>query len=403
MRVIKLFITPLFLLLFLLNLTPLSGQDAIPLRQWLLESKGQLEQAFDQSIRNSNFRPSWVEKVEVRSETDEFLLNRQEYTLRFSPVTPAIRKAQKNLIKLNNEEASLYVSELRTELMKLLLEDFVDVYELTQKQRLLAEKRLILEDQHKVAMRMIQQADFNPKKLLEIEKDQHELRIESYETELSLKTLLENRQNPDFQELISTQEIEQILSQLILQEKSLEDDEKYVLEQEIVDAEIRMEKAEKRRILDFVQARYRGPHDNILNERVSIGLGLELPFSGSIKTKMEQLKVEKWKLEQEANMQLQLESIELSKSAEELRRSIQTWRFAEKMFQESLKEFQQIENSSIESEWKSPELLLYKKAQQVERKLDLLNLEKNIYKQYIDLLQEAGLTNDDSYLDLLVD
>lgn len=406
MRVISPLITPFFaplcFLLFLFNAGKLSGQDSESLRQWLSNSKVQLEQAFDQSIRNEKFRPGWVEKMEIRTETDEFELNRQEYMLRFTPSTPGIRKAQKNLIKLNNQEASLYVSELRSELMKLLLADFLDIYDLSKQQALHAQLKLILDDQHTVTQRMIRQVDFNPKKLLEIEEDQHKLRLDQFENEAKLNRLLENRKSPDFNQLIQVEEISTLISQLILKEKSLEEDEKYMLEKEILDAEIRMEKAEKNRIIDFVQARYSGPHDDIFNERVSVGLGLELPFSGSTKTKMEQLRVEKWKLEQEANMQLQLESFELDKAAEELLLTIQKWKFSKQMLTQSIREFQQLEESSTESEWKSPELLLYKKAQQVERQLDLLSVEKDIYEMYFDILQLVGLTGDDSYIDYLI-
>lgn len=392
----------IILCLTLFSYGNLSAQETLPIRQWLSEGKIQLEQSFDQSIRNPAFRPAWVEKIEIRTETDEFELNRQEYTLRLTPSTPAIRKAQKNLIRLNTQEASLYVTELREELINILLDDFVEIYRLSKEQKLNQELQFILGDQEKVAKRMIQQADFNPKKLLEIEEDLHKLQIEIFDQDLKLSRLLENRSTPLFGELIEVSEIVAKISQLARRQNGLDSDEKYQLKQEILNTEMQAEKAEKSRIIDFVQARYQGPHDDVFNERFSIGLGIELPFSGSSKTKLEQIKLEKWKLEQEASMQLQLESMEVQRSAAELDMIMQKWDYSNKILQQSIVEFKQIEESSRESEWKSPELLLYKKAQQVERKMDLLALEVDIYKKYVNILQKMGLTADDSYMDYLL-
>ena len=43
------------------------------------------------------FKAPFLDEIEVRTETDEFDLNRQEITLRVSPLGPKVRKSHKNL------------------------------------------------------------------------------------------------------------------------------------------------------------------------------------------------------------------------------------------------------------------------------------------------------------------
>jgi len=390
------------LLLALFNLYKLEAQDQISLREWFTTGQAQLATAFDQSIRDKTFRPAWVERMELRTESDEFELNRQEYSLRFSPATSALRKAQSRLIKLSNQEASFYTSELTLELNKLLFEDFLILYKTKRQQQLNAELQIVLKDQEKVARRMIQDPDFNPKKLLEIEEDLYKLSIESFDNELTFNNLLTYWKMPDFSEMLSIQQIESTLASYLLNPENLPQDQKYQLDKQIIEAEMQLEKAEKNRIIDFFQLRYQGPHEDLFNERLQVGIGLELPFSGSSKTKLEQYQIEKWKLEQEAQMELQLSSIELKQEATKLKQNIRKWEFSSEALSQSLDEFKQLEKSSREGEWNSPELLLYKKAQQIERKMEILKLETEIYRLYLNFLQKVGLTRDDRYLPYLI-
>jgi len=224
----------------------------------------------------------------------------------------------------------------------------------------------------------------------------------NYLTKLKANRLTGNNKIPNYSELIDISAIEQAISQSSFIKENLISDQKYKLESQIIDREIEIENAGKRRILDFVQIAYSGPHDDLFNERVSISLGIELPFSGSRKTKLEQLSIEKWKIRQEARTQLDLRNWELSQDMEALLQSIHKWTFFSLLLGKNETEYEQLEKKISESQLESPELLLYKKAQQTKSKIEILNLEIDIYKKYMGILQKAGLTRNAGYIDYLL-
>ena len=128
--------------------------------------------------------------------------------------------------------------------------------------------------------------------------------------------------------MIKIEEIAKSVTLLIDQKSSYIQDEQSRLDQEILDTEIRLEKAEKNRIIDFLQVRYQGPREDLLQERLSVSLGIEIPSSGSRKTKIRELNIEKWKSEQEAQSKRQLLLMEIEKLAAELLEKISTWEFS---------------------------------------------------------------------------
>lgn len=389
-------------LLLFSSLQIASAQDEPSLKDWLIQKESIISSAFEQSLLEAKFKPSWFEKLELRTETDEFSLPRQEYLFRITPATPAIRSAQKRIIQLNQADANFYQQELQEEIANLVLDELVDIQQLKRKTELQEELKLILEDQQTLARRLLQDPDYNPRKLMDIEDDLFKLNLRIFEDEKNLERLSGGLALPQLNELILIKEIGKSVSLLIDQKSSYLKDEQSQLEQEIIDAEIQLEKAEKNRIIDFLQVRYQGPREDLLEERLSVGLGIEIPSSGSRKTKIRELNIEKWKSEQEAKSKHQLLVLEIEKNAAELLEKISTWEFSNQLLEENVANFQKLEENSPEPEWKNPELLLFRKAQLVDRKLDMLEMEESIYEAYIDLLQKIGLTRTDAYMDYLL-
>lgn len=393
---------PGIILGLLLLCSSLQAQEELGLKDWLVQKEQIISTAFEQSLLDGKFSPSWFEKLELRTETDEFSIPRQEYLFRITPSTPAIRTAQKRLIQLNQADANLYQQELQEEISSLVLDDLIEIHQLKQKASLHEELKLILEDQQTLARRLLQDPDYNPRKLMDIEEDLFKLKLQMFEDQKNLDRLASPLTFPRLKELIRIEEIGKSVSLLLDQKSSYLVDEESQLNQEIIDAEIRLEKAEKNRIIDFLQVRYQGPREDLLQERLSVGLGIEIPSSGSRKTKIRELNIEKWKSEQEAKSKRQLLLIEIEKQAAELLEKINTWEFSQQLLQENILNFQQLEGNSPQAEWKNPELLLFRKAQLVDHKLDMLDLEEGIYESYVELLQKIGLTRSGTYRDYLL-
>ena len=380
----------------------LQAQEELALKDWLVQKEQIISTAFEQSLLDGKFNPSWFEKLELRTETDEFSIPRQEYLIRVTPSTPAIRSAQKRLIQLNQADANLYQQELQEEIAKLVLDDLIEIQQLKQKTALQAELKLILEDQQTLARRLLQDPDYNPRKLMDIEEDLFKLKLQMFEDDKNLERMGKGLSFPQLKELINIEEIAKSVALLIDQKSSYLEDEQSRLDQEILEAEIRLEKAEKNRIIDFLQVRYQGPREDLLQERLSVSLGIEIPSSGSRKTKIRELNIEKWKSEQESQSKRQLLLMEIEKMAAELLEKVSTWEFSNQLLQENLANFQKLEANSPQAEWKNPELLLFRKAQLVDRRLDMLELEEGIYESYVDLLQKIGLTRSGTYRDYLI-
>ncbi|MEM6802631.1 MAG: hypothetical protein AAF696_14575 [Bacteroidota bacterium] len=393
----------LFLIASFLSPFSLSAQETVGVKDWLLAKESSLATAFDQSLLEKNFKPAWIEKLELRTETDEFSLERQEYLIRLSPSTPSIRRAQKKLNQLHQENANLYRSELQMEIAAISLKEFLDLHELDKKMKLRQELLKVLRDQQKLGNRLLQDPDYNPKKLLEIEEDVLELELEVFEDSMAYYQLLSPVIKPDLSTLISIAGIEKYISAIYQKDPEELNDPAYLLEQEMIQTELQLEKAEKNRLIDFLQFRYRGPHTDLLNERIALSMGIEIPNAGSRKAKMEELKIESWKNEQEAKMKLQLEVLEREKDVEALLMDIRAWKYAQRALKRNQANSQLIEENTAQQEWKSPELTLYLKAQEIEGRIKLSELEADIYEKYVDFLKKLGLTKDRSYMNYLLE
>lgn len=382
---------------------PLCAQDGQHLKDWLVDRALNIGTEFDQSLLKQKFSPAWFEKLELRTETDEFSLNRQEYLFRLSPSTPSIRRAQKKLNQLQQESANLYQADLNAEIVEISLQELLDFQELDKRIRLRKELIKVLEDQQTLGRRLLQDPDYNPKKLLEIEENLLEEGLEAFEDSIKYHSLLSSKTKPDLSTLISLTGIEKFLSALEESGMGQSDNTAYLLEQEMIQTELQLEKAEKNRLIDFLQFRYRGPHEDLLNERISLSLGIDLPTAGSRKIKMEELKIESWKNEQEAKMESRLRLLEQEKELEELLAHVRAWKYAKERLEKRQANSQLIEESAPQEEWKSPELSLYLKANQIEHRIKLAELEADIYEKYVDFLQKLGLTRDQTYVNYLIE
>ena len=147
-----------------------------------------------------------------------------------------------------------------------------------REQKLTSYTRLqeVLADRLIIRQRQTQQSDADFKEVLDMREKLNDLRVRRYEQELATRRLREQfgldttaTVAPD--EMLS---VEQLLIRLT-SDSTIQRDPRlaeYHYERELIEREVALEKAEKRQILDFVQMRYNGPHDELLEERVQLRL-----------------------------------------------------------------------------------------------------------------------------------
>lgn len=278
------------------------------------------------------YRPAFVEEVNVRSETRDWYFNKQRYSIRLRPFS---RQERTTSLKLYNH----WLSELEMTQIKQLAQeaeqlhrDYIEIYFAQLEMKDNDKISLFLEDQIKVKSKL---SEDDPSKILQLIKLkeqylQHSLNKQSHtgRTNQLLKSLGKSSdlKNTHLDTASYLSAIQQIITNPMDAQFSPMD--KYSLNE--IDLEIQTELAEEKRVFDFVELQYTGPHRRPWQERWSLGISANLPFFNSNKMAIAKLKVERekelldaeWKRKQRQrkiddivrNMQLQLEEYKQSQS-----------------------------------------------------------------------------------------
>lgn len=340
----------------------------------------------ESSYTNKQFNASWVDGMDIRTETDEFNFNRQRYLFRVAPSTPKIREAQTNLHQLYLTKAGLQSSLLRKDFIEIAYEEVLFFYEAFQKKAIKEELLTVLQDQEKVWGKLSQVSQEIPKDWLEIQEDISQLEIDIYKEVNFLKSWQAEGQWLDWKDLIAADSILNKLGNNVNSHFQLQARE-YDVENLIVEREEELEAAEQKKLLDFVQVEYSGPHEDAFEERVSLTAAFRLPFSSSRKLKMEEIAIEKEMLQEERLAEKQLNKYKEKDSRRKLELLVEELIFSKKLYAEQSKKMLAIAQKSSALRGDNPLFFLYQKEAQIEKKLEVLKLEMAIYAEYLDYLK----------------
>ena len=148
----------------------------------------------------------------------------------------------------------------------------------------------------------------------------------------------------------------------------------------------------------FIQVEYRGPHEDLLRERISLTAAFRLPFSSGSKLKLAEIAIEKETLQQELIAEKKLNQYKEKESRKKLELLVQELIFSKKLYAEQSKKMLAIAQQSRALRGDNPLFTLYQKEAQIERKLEVLKLEMSIYSEYLDYLKlTEELFNTSSY------
>ncbi|MEM1359504.1 MAG: hypothetical protein AAGF89_14960 [Bacteroidota bacterium] len=291
----------LLLLTLLLILGSSSGQEVVDLKTFLDRSVNLATSKIQRTAPVTSLRGLGpLEKLELRSETDEFDFGRQEYTLRISPAGRAKIRAQKALAQHLAEKPDFKEEDLYCDLLTQAYGDWVDLFQIERELDILASLDSIHRDQETVLNRLTAQLDFEWGDLISLREARTELSLRAAELKGLQRRIL--RQNGlsvsvslSFEGMVSLRQIAENIT--IDVDPPLDAEQTYKIA--TINRELAIERAEKGKILDFAQFRYRGPHDNPFAERFSLGVGFQLPNSNDRKLKAWELEVEEQLLQQE--------------------------------------------------------------------------------------------------------
>ena len=347
----------------------------------------------------TNLQLPFVEQIGLRTETDRFELRREEYLSRVSVNGLREIRAQRQL-----QDAGLELSrgKLRILRHKALLDRYQTLTTCRLLQRKLELQRqllLVYQDQAFVLSQLAaQQADADLEAIIKVEYDRDDLALRVAASEGALRELRAAigqwvAVNSTDWQLDTTGFIpaSRILEITAAMPQSGWQNPELALGQakmEQIDAAYRLEKAKAGQVLDFFQLRYNNRPGEPLNRDLSVGIGLNIPYKGSARIKRNTLKIE----QQEAGLEWRLDQDENTRSISSARRKLtaldQQYHLAQQLWQDSQARFTLAQSALAEASGPLP--VLKARELQLKRQFTLLDLESEMFGQYLNLLDWTG-------------
>lgn len=362
-------------------------------------------------MRQNSSRLPFVERVALRTESDRFQLQREEYLTRFSVNGLDEMRRQRQLTRMNGEVEQ---SKQRNYLHEALYERYQNLLDYLQFQReraLQQQLLLVYDDQVLVLGKMAALdagADLTDLIKAEYDRDEVAMKISAVQGGIlqlrqALQPMLSGVSGDwelDTTGVIQPQDLERIvatLSQSVLQNPAIPEKQAKIAR---IDAEYALEKAEARKMLDFFQLRYQHRPEEALNRELSVGFGINLPYKGSSRIKLDELKIEKHIQDQDLQLYLADLARQVAQAKQQLATLAQRQQLAQKQWQESQARFT-LDRASANTPG-GPFPLLKARELQLKRQLNLFDIEREMYEQYLKILDWTGALSDGPLVNYLM-
>ncbi len=250
---------------------------------------------------NQDMELPWLEELEIRTETNDFLWKQQEYTVRIQPNTIRQRKAQQSY---NNAVLELTKTEQELLLKKALFSRYEWLVEWLKLDQEIIDKEalaIIYQDKLTVVQQSINNLDFDVTDLVKAEEDilENKSRIVQLKAEKAIlintfKYLSNGNNSFDFDKY-SIISIDKMINKMTVQ--SLDSLNSLALERrknkiDILDKETEIELSEIHNPINYAQVKAGGNGDDF-REFVSIGVGIKIPLKGDKKIDLNELDLER--------------------------------------------------------------------------------------------------------------
>jgi len=337
------------LLINLLLCTTINAQQTVTVADYLLsirESKQVKGNDYKLSfLREYNYRLPLIKGVQLRSETRDFLFDRQEYSMRINPSGFRAISKQKGLYQNRLEMATLENDlDFNTQLEKRYFQ-IVNYVATTEFIELIAERQKQLMDKSRILKESMYDINFDVTDLVDTEDQLKAI-------ELKLKNLKEaqQKQQSEMKQIMNglRDSIAFTFDDLIDPEQIIEKSKAEYstteplkirlqkLELNTMKSELDLSTAKSNQLLDFVQVKYEGDNEFVFQENISVGIGINLDFASNRQRKGDYYFD---KLNEEIKLATLEEEVASSQKEEmfELKKAIENFMFTQN----------QIENGSI--------------------------------------------------------
>lgn len=342
------------------------------------------------SASSSKVKMPWFESYDFRTETRDFDPDSQEYTFRLSPSTRRKVRAQESLYRHLEAAPDFDAEDDRCEALASRYTDWLELYFLFREGGLLQQLERVRADQSTVLNRLAGTLDFDWSELIKTRQEQTDLMVnylgvedrkEYFFTSYSLQnTAL------DFTDLLSLNEIRERIRKAVL----IPTDPEIAYELEMINRELELEHAEQKQYLDFAQIKYRGPHEDPVRERLSVGVALQLPNSGNQRVKVRELELKSESLRREQTREATGEVADFEERRQRLLERFGRYDTFSELYLREAQEFEALSRKLTGREGVDPSPLLKIKARALRNELKLLGLEAELYDGYLDLMERNG-------------
>ncbi len=366
------------LFVFIFFGTALHGQNVLNSDNFF---NSRLGRQTDATFYSESARMPWIEDIDFRTETDDFDFARQEYTLRISPSSPGVRKAQKELLETYKAEPNNELTAIKKDEVLRMYKDWVNLFLLENEAEIIREFSGIIDDRKIIYEKKISISEFDPEEILKNEVSLVDVNQKLFELEL-LKERLIGSVDIDHSDMISINDILDVVesSDIVLDEGEL------TYERQVLEKEMALEKAEGKKVLDFVQLRYNGPHDDLLRERLAVGVAFRLSNSSSRKIKMERLGMELEQLEQEFSLDSNAQQLETNDVLQELQFNLKLLESFDQLQGDLDQKLELLSEAVKKQVGFDPLVILKLKETKLEARLDRLQIVEDIYINYLKYL-----------------
>lgn len=344
----------------------------------------------------TSFKSAYIKEYEFRSETKDFTVGDQSYLIRVSPSTKAIRSAEEGLFETYTQEPRDEQVSLDYSRLQAAYSYWVDQFISAETSNLYEDWKAVLEDKRQVTEKLLLVDNFDLSDYFKVDNELKDLHIKM----ININQPADLYQNPftgtqasyAFDDIIDIRDIKSFVAGFnpATIENTL-NEEKYLYDKVVLQKELDLEIAESKQILKFAEIQYSGPHNDPFREKVSIGVGLRLPWDGDSRLKIHELQYKLDNIRLDKSSQIKEIFVEASRAKYKLLHEIKVHEELVKLREEQAKKSEAFIEVIAKTEGFNPLHALEIKEQAIKSKIEIIDSLRDIYRSYISFLEKSEL------------
>ena len=367
-----------------------------------------IDSATTAQLNDKNYSIPIIKSAQFRLETRRFIETFQEYSLRIKPNSIRAMSNQNDLYRSKIEEVRLSNQIKINEELKnryLILIDYVFTQKINESYLIRQQQ---LKDKLELLKHRVYDENFDIKDLIESEEDLMATNLKLIQLQKTNKDQLSSlKETLELEENTIEINIENLIHPEQVMNFKVPDSIPYEylfvtfqkLELNTIENEMKLSVAKSKQFLEFVQAKYIGKSENIFEDNLSLGLGINLPFFGTARQEKSEYYFETLTQENELNEDLEKHNLKINFAKNEFDTAVLNYETFNTQNKESSVSL--VYDTYKNMEGVSPLLLLKLKIIQNKKDIEILRFEQELYISFIEYLSLNEILFQKPYLNYL--